>query len=175
MSVRPAAAACAAALPPTALVCGTAYPSPFVPLRLHHRIIKGAEQLWHDRLTGADEATGVGALYELAGAAMCTAWEERVGDASVLHAQLLEQCDAWVLLARDASDDWLLTTATYEDTEGVATSVVRIAALTQVFNHGTHHRGQVSAAFSRLGVPCPSFDLQQLGDAFLEYDPARIS
>ena len=110
-------------------------------------------------------------LYELAGAEMCTAWEERVGDASVLHAQLLGQCDEWVLLARDSTDDWLLATATYDDTEGVETSVVRMAALTQVFNHGTHHRGQVSAAFSRLGMPCPSFDLQQLGGAFVEYDP----
>jgi uncharacterized damage-inducible protein DinB len=117
----------------------------------------------------------VGAFYELDGAAMCAAWEGRVSEASALHEQLLLQCDAWVQLAGDASDDWLLAAATYDDTEGAATSVMRMAALTQVFNHATHHRGQVSAAFSRLGVPCPSFDLQQLGDAFLEYDPARIS
>ena len=33
------------------------------------------------------------------------------------------------------------------------------ATLTHVFNHGTHHRGQITAAFTRLGQPFPELDL----------------
>lgn len=31
-------------------------------------------------------------------------------------------------------------------------------ALTHLFNHYTHHRGQVSAVATRLGAPCPEMD-----------------
>jgi uncharacterized damage-inducible protein DinB len=33
-----------------------------------------------------------------------------------------------------------------------------IGALTHVFNHGTHHRGQITAALTMLGQPCPELD-----------------
>ena len=33
------------------------------------------------------------------------------------------------------------------------------SALTHVFNHGTHHRGQISAALTPLGQPAPELDL----------------
>ena len=33
------------------------------------------------------------------------------------------------------------------------------AALAHVFNHGTHHRGQVTAALTAMGRPCPELDL----------------
>ncbi len=33
------------------------------------------------------------------------------------------------------------------------------ATLAHVFNHGTHHRGQITAALTALGQPCPSLDL----------------
>jgi uncharacterized damage-inducible protein DinB len=28
-----------------------------------------------------------------------------------------------------------------------------------VFNHGTHHRGQITAALTAMGRPCPELDL----------------
>ena len=31
--------------------------------------------------------------------------------------------------------------------------------LAHVFNHGTHHRGQITAALTALGQPCPELDL----------------
>lgn len=33
------------------------------------------------------------------------------------------------------------------------------ATLLHVFNHGTHHRGQVTAALTAMGYPCPELDL----------------
>jgi uncharacterized damage-inducible protein DinB len=33
------------------------------------------------------------------------------------------------------------------------------ATLAHVFNHGTHHRGQVTAALTAMGRPCPELDM----------------
>ena len=47
----------------------------------------------------------------------------------------------------------------YITTKGVPVSLPLAATLAHVFNHGTHHRGQVTAALTRLGQPCPELDL----------------
>lgn len=47
----------------------------------------------------------------------------------------------------------------YTTTRGVAVSLPFAATLAHVFNHGTHHRGQISAALTMLGQPCPVLDL----------------
>jgi uncharacterized damage-inducible protein DinB len=48
---------------------------------------------------------------------------------------------------------------TYTTTNGQALSLPFAATLNHVFNHGTHHRGQISAALTMLGQPCPVLDL----------------
>ena len=53
----------------------------------------------------------------------------------------------------------------------LAAAAVRAAALAQVFNHATHHRGQITAAFTKWGEAFPSLDLQGMGDGFTHYDP----
>ena len=47
----------------------------------------------------------------------------------------------------------------YVSTEGHARSLPFVVALTHVFNHGTHHRGQITAALTSMGHPCPEIDL----------------
>ena len=47
----------------------------------------------------------------------------------------------------------------YTTMRGQAVSLPFAATLTHVFNHGTHHRGQVTAALTALGQPCPVIDL----------------
>ena len=37
--------------------------------------------------------------------------------------------------------------------------VYKRQTLAHVFNHGTHHRGQITAALTALGQPCPELDL----------------
>ncbi|OGB86482.1 MAG: damage-inducible protein DinB, partial [Burkholderiales bacterium RIFCSPLOWO2_12_FULL_67_210] len=46
-------------------------------------------------------------------------------------------------------------TLDYTTTKGVPVSLPFAATLAHVFNHGTHHRGQITAALTALGQPCP--------------------
>ena len=41
---------------------------------------------------------------------------------------------------------------------GTAASLPFAATLAHVFNHGTHHRGQITAVLTALGRPCPELD-----------------
>lgn len=47
----------------------------------------------------------------------------------------------------------------YTSTKGQALSLPFAATLAHVFNHGTHHRGQITAALTALGQPAPVLDL----------------
>lgn len=47
----------------------------------------------------------------------------------------------------------------YVTTKGELANLPFAATLTHVFNHGTHHRGQISAALTALKQPCPILDL----------------
>jgi uncharacterized damage-inducible protein DinB len=50
-------------------------------------------------------------------------------------------------------------TLDYTTTRGEVASLPFAATLAHVFNHSTHHRGQVTAALSALGVAVPELDL----------------
>lgn len=47
----------------------------------------------------------------------------------------------------------------YRTASGQPITLPYAPTLMHVFNHGTHHRGQVSAALSQLGYPSPELDL----------------
>ena len=47
----------------------------------------------------------------------------------------------------------------YTSTIGAKVSLPFASTLAHVFNHGTHHRGQITAALTALGQPCPELDL----------------
>jgi uncharacterized damage-inducible protein DinB len=47
----------------------------------------------------------------------------------------------------------------YTSTQGVAMRLPFAATLAHVFNHGTHHRGQITAAITAMGHACPELDL----------------
>ena len=53
-------------------------------------------------------------------------------------------------------------TLNYTNMRGQAMSLPFAATLAHVFNHGTHHRGQVTAALTALDQPCPELDLVYL-------------
>ncbi len=46
----------------------------------------------------------------------------------------------------------------YTTTNGQAVSLPLSTTLGHVFNHSTHHRGQMTAALTALGQPCPVLD-----------------
>ncbi|MBW7834001.1 MAG: DinB family protein [Simplicispira suum] len=50
-------------------------------------------------------------------------------------------------------------TLNYTTMRGMPASLPFAATLAHVFNHGTHHRGQITAALTALGQPCPELDL----------------
>jgi uncharacterized damage-inducible protein DinB len=47
----------------------------------------------------------------------------------------------------------------YTTMRGMPANLPFAPTLAHVFNHGTHHRGQITAALTMLGQPCPELDL----------------
>jgi uncharacterized damage-inducible protein DinB len=47
----------------------------------------------------------------------------------------------------------------YTTMRGQPATLPLAATLAHVFNHGTHHRGQITAALTALGQPCPELDM----------------
>jgi len=64
---------------------------------------------------------------------------------------------AW---AGDLADDWLRGTLTYtSQIDGLTRTVPRAVLATHLFNHQTHHRGQVTTLLSQVGIDPGATDL----------------
>jgi uncharacterized damage-inducible protein DinB/GNAT superfamily N-acetyltransferase len=94
------------------------------------------------------------------GASPVTALDTEIEpDRTALRERLLEGALAWLPLIEVWPEARLLGRIDYRSTKGVAVNLPFAATLTHVFNHGTHHRGQVSAALTALGRPAPELDM----------------
>ena len=133
----------------------------------------GGDQIWFERISGIptpELLDTIVPIYNLEPPdAIGLAWEQRSPDQAQLFQDLVDICDDWETLLHDKDDAWCTGSVTYHDTAGLPTTLIRASGLSQVFNHGTHHRGQVSATFSKMGKDCPSFDLQSMEEKFAEY------
>ena len=80
-------------------------------------------------------------------------------DRARLDARLREGAARWAPLIASFSPGRWDGTLDYTTMRGTAASLPFAATLAHVFNHGTHHRGQITAALTALGHPSPELDL----------------
>jgi uncharacterized damage-inducible protein DinB/GNAT superfamily N-acetyltransferase len=76
-----------------------------------------------------------------------------------LRERLVEGALAWLPMLDVWPDARLTGRLDYQRTSGDAMSLPFHAVLAHVFNHGTHHRGQITAALTAFGRPAPELDL----------------
>lgn len=76
-----------------------------------------------------------------------------------LAASLREGAARWAPLIAAWGPECWRGTLDYTTMRGTPASLPFAATLAHVFNHGTHHRGQITAALTALGQPCPELDL----------------
>jgi uncharacterized damage-inducible protein DinB len=85
--------------------------------------------------------------------------EEVEADRGRLRERLIEGAARWQPFIESLSPDSWNGPLEYQSTKGVARSLPFALALGHVFNHGTHHRGQITAAITAMGHDCPELDL----------------
>ncbi len=85
--------------------------------------------------------------------------DELEPDRTKLRERLLEGAARWQPLIESWEEVRFDGTLNYTTTQGIAMSLPFAATLAHVFNHGTHHRGQITAAITSMGHPCPELDL----------------
>ena len=79
-------------------------------------------------------------------------------DRAVLAQLLQDGADAWLVLITAWPAARFEGRLDYTNMRGHALSLPFAATLAHVFNHGTHHRGQITAALTAQGQPCPELD-----------------
>jgi len=112
---------------------------------LNHLLV-GEHRLWFRRFS-----EGVSPRVDLS--------EEVEPDRARLRAALVEGALAWLPLIEVWPESRLHGRLEYRRLAGQQVSLPFAATLAHVFNHGTHHRGQITAALTALGRECPELDL----------------
>ncbi len=88
--------------------------------------------------------------------------EEAEIDRVRLCQRLLEGALAWLPLLDQWPEERLHSQFTYRRGNGEEITTPFAATLLHVFNHGTHHRGQISAGLTALGQAAPELDLLRM-------------
>ena len=80
-------------------------------------------------------------------------------DRARLREHLLKGALAWLPLLELWPVERLQGALSYRRLDGEAVTLPFATTLMHVFNHATHHRGQISAALTAMGRPAPALDL----------------
>ncbi|HSN17474.1 MAG TPA: DinB family protein [Gammaproteobacteria bacterium] len=111
---------------------------------LNHLLL--VDLLWQGRLTGKP--------FPVSGLD-----QELVKERAVLAEEMLGAAEKLQSLVADLDDSQIVAVNAYVDTEGRRREFPRSLQLAHAFNHATHHRGQITAVITRLGVDCPVLDM----------------
>eukprot|EP00029_Vermamoeba_vermiformis_P011620 TRINITY_DN6445_c0_g1_i1.p1 TRINITY_DN6445_c0_g1~~TRINITY_DN6445_c0_g1_i1.p1 ORF type:complete len:180 (-),score=19.88 TRINITY_DN6445_c0_g1_i1:163-672(-) len=104
------------------------------------------DRLWYGRVTQNQiKMTGLDQV-------VLDDWEE-------IKKEILIGADKWIELVKGLNEEKLKAEFTYTDSHGFQLQRELGPVLDHVFNHGTHHRGQITAALTSLGYESPSIDL----------------
>ncbi|WOP15151.1 DinB family protein [Ottowia sp. SB7-C50] len=85
--------------------------------------------------------------------------DEAEPDRARVAERLLQGAARWQPLVESWPAERFDDVLRYTTTRGQPATLPFAATLTHVFNHSTHHRGQITAALTQLGQPCPELDL----------------
>ena len=78
---------------------------------------------------------------------------------SQLLLQLEKNSHNWIDFLKQVNIEKFKHDLQYKTSTGKEMSLPYAATLLHVFNHGTHHRGQITAALISMGYSCPEIDL----------------
>lgn len=112
---------------------------------LNHLLL-GEHYLWYSRFSA-----GTSPSYSLS--------ESITSDRTACFEQLTTKSQHWIDFIATLTDEQLMGRLNYKRVNGEELCLPFTATLMHVFNHGTHHRGQVTAALTALGYACPALDL----------------
>lgn len=131
-----------------------------------------SDVLWFMRLTNNSENSAkYGFTYQSISELWATesgeAWEKLVPSITELHNLQMNMCKEWIAYVGSLQDAELDQEFTYKNTKGIEMKKIRGPILDHVFNHGTHHRGQVTACITQKygREHSPALDLLYYYDA----------
>ena len=78
---------------------------------------------------------------------------------AALMSELQLKAINWISFINQMDEEMLSENLTYKRVSGQELTLPYTKTLMHVFNHGTHHRGQITAALTILGYECPELDL----------------
>lgn len=115
---------------------------------LNHLLV-GEHMLWYPRFSeGVSSKVALNAEVDI--------------DRARVAQALLDGVGRWIPLIESWPAERFDSVLSYTTMRGTPATLPFAATLAHVFNHGTHHRGQITAALTALGHPCPELDLVYL-------------
>ena len=111
---------------------------------LNHLLL--GDRVWHGRL--------VGELFPISGLD-----QELVSSRPELTEAMFTQAQCWIDCVAQLPEARFQAALTYRNSSGDEYTLSVEQLLAHLFNHGTHHRGQISTVVTQLDYSCPEMDL----------------